>query len=102
MELALSKHFQKRWREHFGCEAPSPARIVRIIDRSVWLQKGRLLMEPDGTQYKLLSTYWHPGMGVVIKVDRLSDPPQVVTLITGKSKGRPACAKATAGRGSFS
>jgi len=88
MELTLSKHFQKRWWEHFRQEPPSPYRIMRIISQSVWLQKGRLLMEPDGTQYKLLSTYWHPGMGVVIKVDRLVDPPQAVTLITGKSKGK--------------
>jgi len=88
MELTLSKHFRDRWREHFGCEPPSPARIVTMLDQAVWLQKGRLLMEPDGTQYKLLSTYWHAGMGVVIKVDRLSNPPQAVTLITGRSRGK--------------
>jgi len=86
--MELTKHFKDRWRDHFGAEPPSPYRVMRIISQSIWLQKGRLLMEPDGTQYKLLSTYWHPGMGVVIKVDRLSDPPQVVTLITGKSKGK--------------
>jgi hypothetical protein len=84
MELTLSKHFEKRWREHFGSDPPSPQKVLEIIERSVWLQKGRLLMEPDGSQYKLLSTYWHPGMGVVIKIDRLSDPPRAVTMITGK------------------
>jgi len=87
MCLALSKHFRYRWREQFGEEPPAPERIERICSESIWLQKGRLLQEPDGTQYKLLSTFWHPERGLVIKIDRLSDPPRAVTVITGRRKG---------------
>jgi hypothetical protein len=84
MCLALSKHFRYRWREQFDEEPPPPERIERICSESIWLQKGRLLQEPDGTQYKLLSTFWHPERGLVIKIDRLSDPPRAVTVITGR------------------
>lgn len=94
MCLALSKHFRYRWREQFDSEPPPPEQIEKIVNQSIWLQKGRLLQEPDGTQYKLLSTFWHPERGIVIKIDRLSDPPRAVTVITGRRKtgrtGEPA------------
>jgi len=87
-ELVLSKHFVYRWREQLGEEPPAPERVEAIINHSIWLQKGRLLQEPDGTQYKLLSTFWHPERAIVIKIDRLSDPPRAVTVITGKRMQR--------------
>ena len=60
--------------------------VLRIITQSVILIKGQLLFEADGTQYKLLSTYWHPDRSLVIKVDWMTNPPQAVTVITKKSR----------------
>ncbi len=90
MELRLTSHFKDRWGEYFQSGAPSPETVIRIIRQSVVLIKGQLLYEPDGTQYKLLSTYWHPDRKMVIKVDWISSPPEAVTVITGKSKLRNA------------
>lgn len=86
MALKLTRHFEDQWRRYFKENPPTPQRIMTIIGQSIWLQKCRLLYEPDGTQYKQLGTYWHPGRNLVIKVDWLEE--RVVTVITPKSKGR--------------
>lgn len=84
--IELSKHFGDQWRRYFNCDPPSPVQVLRIIRRSVWLQKGQDLLTLRGEPFKLLSSYWHPGKAVVIKVDWKSRPPTAVTVITEKSK----------------
>lgn len=86
MALKLTKHFQDQWRAYFNEKPPTIRQIMAIIGQSVWLQKCRLLLEPDGRQYKLLGTYWHPDRNLVIKIDWLEE--RVVTVITPKSKGK--------------
>lgn len=86
MALRLSKHFCQQWQKYFNEAPPTVERVVRIMDQSKWLQRGRLLYEPDGTQYKLLSTYWHPQKMLVIKVDWMEE--KIVAIITPETKGK--------------
>ena len=84
--LKVTRHFKERWWEYFKEKAPSSFVILRIINQSIWLQRCRVLFEQDGSQYKLLATYWHPKRNLVIKVDWIKD--EVVTVITPKTGGR--------------
>jgi len=90
MELKTTRHFKEQWRRYFKEKPPNSYLLLRIINQSIWLQRSRLLFEADGTQYKLLATYWHPKRNLVLKVDWLEN--EVVTVITEKSKTPKASA----------
>lgn len=84
-ELRLSEHFCEQWMCYFN-ERPTISKILRIITRSKWLQRGRLLFDHEGVPFKQLATYWHPERKVVIKVDWTQN--KVVTVITPKTQER--------------
>jgi len=84
--LTLSKHFIEQWRRYFNEDPPPAQRVLQIINRSIWLQRCKLLYEADGTPYKQLGTYWDPRGGMIIKVDW--DSNKAVTIITEKTKGK--------------
>lgn len=84
-ELRLSEHFCEQWMCYFN-EQPTISKILRIIKRSKWLQRGKLLFDQEGVPFKQLATYWHPDRKVVIKVDWMQN--KVVTVITPQTEER--------------
>lgn len=82
--LELSDHFIERWAQYFN-ERPTIHRIIRIIKRSKWIQRQRLLFDERGRPYRQLATYWHPERNVIIKVDWTLN--KVITVITPRTKG---------------
>ena len=82
--LTLSEHFVDQWRRYFDEDPPPAQRILQIINRSIWLQRCKMLYEEDGTPHKQLGTYWDPRRGIVIKVDWQTR--KAVTVITEKTK----------------
>jgi len=82
--LTLSEHFIDQWRRYFAEDPPPISQIVQIINRSIWLQRCKMLYEEDGTPHKQLGTYWDPKRALVLKVDWQTK--KVVTVITAKTQ----------------
>ena len=65
----FTTHARERWAERIGGVLPSEREIDQLIEESVVVQKFRKAYTPRGWPMVFLAVYWHPGRGVVIKVD---------------------------------
>jgi len=85
MALTLTTHFKDQWREYFHEEPPNIPRILNMIKKGVWLQRGRRpLFDEEGVPYNIVGMYWDTEKNCIIKVDWHSE--KVVTVVTPKSK----------------
>jgi len=84
--MRMSVHAQEKWEERVGGPIPSPEELAGMIEESVRIQKPRDLFTPRGFRVRILALYWHPGRGVVLKVDHLRD--KVVTVLSPRVAGR--------------
>ena len=65
--IKLTKHFVENWRERVGDE-PTSGIVSKIMNDGVRIQEGRVF-----GKRKTLSYYWHPGMNLVISIDRFQN-----------------------------
>jgi hypothetical protein len=80
--VRLTTHFDERWEERVGGQAPSRNEVDQLIRESIQLQQPRDLFTPKGYRYRVMAMYWHPGKQIVIKVDGVRN--RAVTVLTPK------------------
>ena len=71
-EFKLSKHFCENWYARVG-NWPNVEAVKRYISEAVKVQHCRELQETDGSPYRMLAVYWHPGLKLVMTIDHISE-----------------------------
>ena len=66
---ALTTHFKEEWRERVGPDVPSVGLVRKIIEESVYLQRGMPYKLLTHEIYHKPGLYWHVERSVVIKTD---------------------------------
>jgi hypothetical protein len=68
---ALTKHFKEEWRERVGTDVPSVGLVRKLIEESVFLQKGMPYHLFSGEYYHKPGLYWHVERALVLKLDEV-------------------------------
>ena len=71
-DLKLSKHFCDNWRKHFD-RSPTIELVKDIMAEAIRVQHCRDLLEKNGNPYRMLSIYWHPGLKLMLKIDKINN-----------------------------
>ena len=77
--MELSKHFVENWKDRVGGTPSIPA-VRRILCESVRIQKGRDILQPDGSKFRVPAIYWHPAKRLFIKIDAIKNV--AITVMT--------------------
>lgn len=90
----LSGHFIARWRERVGGE-PTVALVRRIVRESVKVCHTKDLYNRNGDPKRQLATYWHPELGIVLRIDHIAGAAVSVLTATCRTRhpkgGRKRC-----------
>lgn len=77
--VTLTKHFKERWMERVG-GWPTVEAVSHYIEHSVQTQRCQNLFRKNGNPFRVLASYWHPDLDIVIKVDTYNQT--AVTVIS--------------------
>ena len=78
--MKLSPHFAERWAKRVGGEMPSDEEILRMIDRSVYVQRFQVIKPEKGKPFRVLALHWVPERDIILKVDEQRR--RVVTVLS--------------------
>lgn len=83
--MIITSHFRERWVERVGTRPPTQAELARMILESVLVQPAMELYKRRQRKYirhSVLAAYWHPGRGIVLKVDESGAETVAVTVLS--------------------
>lgn len=84
--LRLTKHFIENWEKRVGGK-PTEDQVQKLLRESLIVQSGGSYVKPNGKPHRILRTYWHTELDVIIKVDEFSG--NVVTVMSKETEGNP-------------
>ena len=70
--MRLSKHFIENWHERVG-NYPTEDMIQGILLGCVLVEKGRKLRKMNGEPFNTLTSYWHPDLKLILRLDFFSN-----------------------------
>ncbi len=83
--MKITRHFRDNWKARVGGRVPSPAEIAEILMEAVLVQRPRSLYQRNKRNFErfnLLASYWHPGRGVVLKIDESNGERVAVSVLS--------------------
>lgn len=68
--IELTKHFVENWEKRVG-GIPTPETIAAVIRQSVRVQHCSDFDLADGSRFRMLATYWHPELSLILRIDNI-------------------------------
>lgn len=85
--IELTKHFVENWEKRVG-GIPTPETIHEVIRQSVRVQHCADFVLADGSRFRMLATYWHPDLSLILRVDNIEG--KAVSVLSDECLRKPA------------